>query len=142
MQGGLVDEDRRQGGGILKAGDGVTDLDVFNTDHRTDVPRFGGLDLLAAQPLEEVQFLNTGLARFCVGAEDLNLFMLGELAGGDATDGDATDELGVVECADPQLKRGIQRHRWGGDVFDDGIEDLLQIVSFTTQFFFAPAVTA
>ena len=26
-------------------------------------------------------------------------------------------------------------------MFDDGIEDLLQIVSFTTQFFFAPAVS-
>ena len=27
--------------------------------------------------LEEVQLLYTSLARFCVGAEDLNLFMLG-----------------------------------------------------------------
>ena len=101
MQGGFVDENRRQSGRILDAGDGVTDLDVFDTDHCTDVPRFGGLDLLATEPLEEVQFLNAGFARFCVGAEDLNLFMLGELAGGDAADGDATDELRVVKGADP-----------------------------------------
>ena len=101
MQGGFIDEDRRQGGWILEAGDGVADLDVFDTDHRTDVPRLGSLDLLATEPLEEVQFLYTSLARFCVGAEDLNLFMLGELAGGDTTDGNTTDELGVVKGADP-----------------------------------------
>ena len=47
----------------------------------------------------------------------------------------------MVKGADLQQK-GASRVTGGVERVDDGIEDLLQIVSFTTQFFFAPAVTA
>ncbi len=127
--GGLINRDVRQRGGIFGAGDGLADGDAGDSRDRNDVAQFGFRNVDALQPVEGKQL---GDPHFLQGAVELgnaDILAGAQRAVEDARDGQPPEVIAVIEIRHQDLQRAIGVAGGRRDGLHDGIEQRLQILT-------------
>ena len=114
--GRLVDGDRWQGLGILNIADGVTNLELLQTDDSTDVATVHLIDTRMTHTVEGMQFLDLCLLHRTVAMGNGNLHAVLQLTTMYATYGDTTRVRAIVERCDEHLGRTLQLLRCRDDL--------------------------
>ena len=120
--GGFLDLDGFHLNRVLRIGDHVSDVGIFNADHRDDIARMRFGHLGFAKILKGVHLADLGLVGASVGFIDQHLLLLVHRAAMKAANTDTALVAAVIDGAHLQRNGAIGLNVGAGDFLQNGVE--------------------
>src|SRR5581483_10866138 len=123
----LVNRERLKRRGIGEVNDAFADLNALDAGDSDDVAGAGEFRFVAFETAEGKEFADARGFDFAAEFADADFLAAMQSAMEDSSDGDAAEELGIIEIHDLDLKGsgGVARRR--GNVLHDGFEERKEI---------------
>ena len=135
FQGWFFDLDERHWVELILGADGFADVDLAEAADGNDLTDGGFFDRCVLEAFEAKKFGDAYVAHLAVAIHDGNHIIGMDGAAVDGGDGDFADKFVVIHEGDLRLQRSFRIALWRWDVFDDGIEERLEVIAEIIRIF-------
>ena len=123
---GLVDGDGGERFGVLEIANRIANFKTLQSDDSANITALNGIGLLTSHSLESMHLLDFYFFGSAVAVSDCHIHAFGNRTSVNATYGNATRIIGIVERSDEHLRRTFQL-LWRGNDFHNFVKQIVDV---------------